>query len=145
MNKRLYEEIQKLEEPTIIVYFGDHLPSLTTSSGEDIIENLELSKDVPSSYLIDDEELKKAYLRGLFLACGSINDPKTSRYHLEFFVNEYDEASFVSGLLNEFNLNSKFLKKDKKYPPVLTGGYFVIHLWIDAACGTAGVSYRSGF
>ena len=40
--KRLYEEIQKLEEPTIIVYFGDHLPSLTTSNGEDIIENLSI-------------------------------------------------------------------------------------------------------
>ena len=68
-----------------------------------------------SSYLIDSEEEKRAYLKGLFLSCGSVNDPKTSRYHLEFFVNEYDEASFVSGLLNEFNLNSKFLKKDKKY------------------------------
>lgn len=70
---------------------------------------------VVSSYLIDSEEEKRAYLKGLFLSCGSVNDPKTSRYHLEFFVNEYDEASFVSGLLNEFNLNSKFLKKDKKY------------------------------
>lgn len=68
-----------------------------------------------SSYLIDSEEEKRAYLKGLFLSCGSVNDPKTSRYHLEFFVNEYDEASFVSWLLNEFNLNSKFLKKDKKY------------------------------
>ena len=68
-----------------------------------------------SSYLIDSEEEKRAYLKGLFLSCGSVNDPKTSRYHLEFFVNEYDEALFVSNLLNEFNLNSKFLKKDKKY------------------------------
>ena len=42
-------------------------------------------KTVPS-YLIDSEEEKRAYLKGLFLSCGSVNDPKTSRYHLEFFV-----------------------------------------------------------
>ena len=71
-------------------------------------------KNVPT-YLIDSEDEKRAYLKGLFLACGSVNDPKTSRYHLEFFVNEYDEALFVSSLLNEFYLNSKILKKDKKY------------------------------
>ena len=71
-------------------------------------------KTVPS-YLIDSEEEKRAYLKGLFLSCGSVNDPKTSRYHLEFFVNEYEEANFVSNLLNEFMLNSKVIKKDKKY------------------------------
>lgn len=71
-------------------------------------------KTVPS-YLIDSEEEKRAYLKGLFLSCGSVNDPKTSRYHLEFFVNEYEEADFISNLLNEFMLNSKVIKKDKKY------------------------------
>ena len=71
-------------------------------------------KIVPS-YLIDSEEEKRAYLKGLFLSCGSVNDPKTSRYHLEFFVNEYEEADFISNLLNEFMLNSKVIKKDKKY------------------------------
>lgn len=68
-----------------------------------------------SSYLIDSEEEKRAYLKGLFLSCGSVNDPKTSRYHLEFFVNRYEEACFISNLLNEFSLNSKVIKKDKKY------------------------------
>src|SRR5699024_12353679 len=30
---------------------------------------------------------KKAYLRGAFLAGGSINNPETSSYHLEIFNN----------------------------------------------------------
>lgn len=82
---------------------------------EDIVINLGLDSEIPPSYLIDDEELKKAYLRGLFLACGSINDPKKSRYHLEFLVNSEEYANFVSGLLNDFYLNSKVLKRDNKY------------------------------
>ena len=71
-------------------------------------------KNIPD-YLIDSEETKRAYLKGIFLACGSINDPKTSRYHLEFFINSMEEANFINNLLNEFYLNSKVILKDKKY------------------------------
>ncbi len=66
-------------------------------------------------YLIDAEEDKRAYLKGIFLACGSINDPKTSRYHLEFFVDKETDANYISDLLNEYYLNSKVIKKDRKY------------------------------
>lgn len=82
---------------------------------DEIILNLGLDEEIPASYLIDDEELKKAYLRGLFLACGSINDPKKSRYHLEFLVNSEKYAKFTSDLLNNFYLNSKVIKRDNKY------------------------------
>ena len=38
--------------------------------------------NIPKTYIVNDEELIRAYLRGLFISTGSINDPKTSRYHL---------------------------------------------------------------
>ena len=38
--QRLYEEIQKIEEPTIIVALGDHLPYLYNSDGEDVLAKL---------------------------------------------------------------------------------------------------------
>ena len=69
----------------------------------------------PSDYIIDSEEEKRSYLKGLFMACGSVNDPKTSRYHLEFFVNDIFSANFISLLLNEFSFNSRIIQKDKKY------------------------------
>ncbi|MCI8588387.1 MAG: DNA-binding protein WhiA [Bacilli bacterium] len=69
----------------------------------------------PRTYLVDAEEDKRAYLRGAFLAKGSINDPKTSRYHLEFIVDEKEEAFFIQSLLNEFYLNSKVLTREKGY------------------------------
>lgn len=87
---------------------------------EIILEDLGLMKNhqlqnIPSGYLIDDDILKKSYLRGVFLSVGSINDPKTSRYHLEFVLDEETYAQFVSGLLNEYQLNSKVLKRENKY------------------------------
>ena len=82
---------------------------------DDIIKDLSLNSSKPNSYLVDDLSLKRAYLTGVFLAVGSINDPKKSRYHLEFLVNEKDYAEFVSNLLNEFKLNSKIIKRENKY------------------------------
>ena len=81
----------------------------------DIIKDLSLDTNIPRSYIIDDELSRRAYLRGLFIACGSINDPKKSRYHLEFFVDDNEYAEFIKGLLNEYDLNSKVLKRENKY------------------------------
>ena len=82
----------------------------------EILESLGLNNSaVPKEFIYDDDNLIKAYLSGLFIACGSINDPKTSRYHLEFFVDTYEYSEFVLQLLNSFDLNSKSLKRDNKY------------------------------
>ena len=85
-----------------------------------ILEDLSIVKDnerlyVPSEYLVDEVKDKQAYLRGIFEICGSINDPKTSRYHAEFVISNYDTALFVNNLLNEFMFNSKVIKRDKNY------------------------------
>ena len=71
--------------------------------------------NIPKTYIVNDEELIRAYLRGLFISTGSINDPKTSRYHLEFIINDKDYANYISKLLNDFNLNSKVIKREKNY------------------------------
>ena len=69
----------------------------------------------PQDYMVSTIEDQRAYLRGLFLAKGSINDPKTSRYHLEFSIDTKEEAEFDQDLLNNFDLNSKILTRDKGY------------------------------
>ena len=69
----------------------------------------------PKEYIVDSEDEVKSYIRGSFLACGSINDPKTSQYHLEFLYDIKEEAIFVQRLLNEFDLNAKILIRNKKY------------------------------
>lgn len=71
--------------------------------------------DTPKLYILDDEESIRSYLRGLFLMVGSINDPKKSRYHLEFLVNSKIYAEYIKRLLNSFNLNSRVIKRDNKY------------------------------
>ena len=77
-------------------------------------ENLQFM-DSPKEYLVGANEEIRAYLRGVFLATGSINDPKTSRYHMEILITKPTEAVFVQKLLNIFDLNAKILTRDKGY------------------------------
>lgn len=86
-----------------------------TNKIKEITNDLSLNTSIPKQYIYDDFELIKAYLRGVFLSVGSINDPKKSRYHLEFLVNDLEYAKFVSKLLNTFDLNSKVIKRETKY------------------------------
>lgn len=71
--------------------------------------------DIPLEYIYGDDDLVRAYLRGVFLSSGSINDPKTSKYHLELLVNSLEYAEFISKLLNENDLNSRIISREKKY------------------------------
>lgn len=69
----------------------------------------------PKEYIVDSQEEMQAYLRGTFLSKGSINDPKTSQYHLEFLYDNKYEAVFVQKILNMFDMNSKIIVRDTKY------------------------------
>lgn len=69
----------------------------------------------PPEYIVGGNEEIRAYLRGVFLSKGSINDPKTSRYHMELLIDKPEETVFVQKLLNIFDLNAKILTRDKGY------------------------------
>ncbi|WP_407270724.1 DNA-binding protein WhiA [Radiobacillus sp. PE A8.2] len=58
---------------------------------------------------------RKAYLRGAFLAGGSVNNPETSSYHLEIF-NFYEEHNdSLVQLMNDFGLHARMLERKKGY------------------------------
>lgn len=57
--------------------------------------------------LTQSNDEKRAYLRGAFLAGGSINDPISSNYHFEIFTKSKQEAIFIQRVMNHFELNAK--------------------------------------
>ena len=82
---------------------------------ETIINDLCLNKNIPDDYILDDDILTRIYLRGVFIASGSVNDPKKSRYHLEFMLENMEYANFIKEKLNLYDLNSKVIKKENRY------------------------------
>jgi len=71
--------------------------------------------NIPREYIYESDDDKRSYLRGLFLATGSVNDPKTARYHLEFLIDEYDYALFICELLDDYFLNSKLIERSNGF------------------------------
>ncbi|WP_338778424.1 DNA-binding protein WhiA [Metabacillus sp. FJAT-52054] len=65
--------------------------------------------------LIQKKCCKRSYMRGAFLAGGSVNNPETSSYHLEIFSLYKEHSDSLSELMNTFQLNSKSLERKKGY------------------------------
>ena len=57
---------------------------------------------------------KKAFLRGIFLAVGSITNPNNC-YHLELVIKEHNLANYIKEILNKFNLNGKITTRKNNY------------------------------
>ena len=51
-----------------------------------------------------------AYLRGAFIACGSVNDPKRS-YHLEFLLRNEKDAEKISEMISRLGYESRSTKR----------------------------------
>jgi cell division protein WhiA len=68
-----------------------------------------------SENLVKKKCCKRSYLRGAFLAGGSVNNPETSSYHLEIFSLYEEHNQALSQLMNSFGLNSKILERKKGF------------------------------
>lgn len=126
--RRIYKTLKSLYNitPTITVRrkcFNNGLSFILTIKQKrtlilkdlSIIDNDNNYQNIPKEYIVSDEETIRAYLRGLFMVSGSVNDPKTSRYHLEFSVDDYNYAKFIKKLLDNYNLNAKIIKRTKNF------------------------------
>ena len=78
-----------------------------------IMENKK--KILPTEYFLTNNEEKIAYLEGVFLATGTVNDPAQSGYHLEIVTDMNREAIYITKLLKELNITAKHIKRNSKY------------------------------
>ncbi len=68
--------------------------------------------------LIQNTCCKRAFLRGVFLAAGSLSDPEKA-YHLEFALFSEQFASFIKDILAFFELEAKIVRRKR---------YFVVYI-----------------
>lgn len=93
----LNEAILKVYEEETIVQYMD-------------VEN-ELEEDLQNC-------CKKAFLRGLFLAGGSMSDPEKT-YHLEITTHSINSAHRISEIINSYELHSRVSSRK---------GYYIVYL-----------------
>jgi DNA-binding protein WhiA len=78
----------------------------------ELMEGLTPLNNIPLN-LTNTECCKRAYLRGIFISCGSVNHPRTSNYHLELLLKEEIHAVDVLNLINSFGYNAKMIERHK--------------------------------
>ena len=66
-------------------------------------------KEIP-----ENQEEKKAIIRGAFMGAGSINNPERE-YHLEMEVTNEQNMNIVLNLLLEFGIKAKYMEAKNKY------------------------------
>ncbi|MGL4821262.1 MAG: DNA-binding protein WhiA [Bacilli bacterium] len=93
-----------------------------TDQAQSILETLKISDGTfqfatnISTEIIQSKCCRRAYLRGAFLAGGSVNNPKTSAYHMEVYTLYREHAEAVARLMNDsFYLNARILERKKGY------------------------------
>lgn len=117
--KKLYKiEVDIMSKKQMKLNKNDIYIVIVTNKAEKIIN--ELSLMISNEHIIDEPMLikeccKRSFLRGAFLASGSINSPKSSSYHLEIGTTDEIFAGGLVELMGYFNLNAKFIKRKKGY------------------------------
>lgn len=71
---------------------------------------------------------KRAYLRGAFLAGGSVNNPEGSSYHLEIASMYEEHCHALCGLANKFDLNARCIERKKGFILYIKEGEKIIEL-----------------
>ncbi len=76
----------------------------------DIFDGLSFTTHV-SQEILENEQKQRSYLRGAFLAGGSVNSPETSRYHLEIYSNYEDHNNHICDMMNQFGFNARTIDR----------------------------------
>lgn len=74
----------------------------------------QINTDVPQE-IMEEEQRMRSYLRGAFLATGSVNNPETSRYHLEIYSLYESHGEDLLKMMNHFDLNARITKRRNGY------------------------------
>lgn len=79
-----------------------------------ILEGFQIKEKVPMALLKDDLMIR-SYLRGAFLAGGSVNNPETSRYHLEIYSLYEEHNEMIAQMINRYRLNARTTARRSGY------------------------------
>ena len=108
--KNLIEEVEVVENQLEIKSNVDFEDIKTISSGqsEKLVQN-----DINNNKLIviENDNCKRAIVRGAFLGAGSINNPSRT-YHLEINLSTKDNMEFLDEILKQCNIRCKKLENN---------------------------------
>lgn len=114
---------------TYSILIKGHEDSVRVLNACKLIENGEIKENlsVVSNLIIQNSCCKRAFIRGAFLASGSLSDPEKF-YHFEIVCTEYDKAVQLQNIINTFELDSKIVQRKKYYVVYIKEGAQIVEI-----------------
>lgn len=84
-------------------------------------------RDTVDGLLIQQGCCKRAYIRGAFLAAGSISDPEKS-YHFEIVCRTMEQAKQLQEIVNSFDVDAKIVERKKHFVVYLKEGSQIVDI-----------------
>ena len=106
-----------------ILYILDEEDALTFSKALKLGEG----KTLVHELVVQRSCCKRVFIRGLFLACGSVSDPARG-YHLEMALGSMGKAREVIRLLQAFEIEAKMVERKKNYIVYVKEGARIVDL-----------------
>lgn len=94
---------------------------------DDIKGSYAEADSVADSVLLKSSCCKRAYLRGVYLAAGSMSNPEKG-YHFEFVCDKQEQAQKLLEVLRDFSIEAKEVLRKKYYVVYLKDGEAIVDL-----------------
>lgn len=93
----------------------------------DEVKQIPVQTDVVNGLLLQQSCCKRAYIRGAFLAGGSISDPNKA-YHFEIVCRTMEQAAQLRNTINSFSMDAKIVERKKHYVVYLKEGSQIVDI-----------------
>ncbi len=113
---------------TYTLLVGDHQQALKILQATNLInENNEIGENfsITNNIVIMKDCCKRAFIRGAFMAAGSISDPNKS-YHFEIKCNSEKKAKQLIELLENYNIDGKMVARKGGYVVYIKEGEGIV-------------------
>lgn len=108
------------------IYLTDRDEALKVMKATKVLEGDHINRHI-SPLIVQTTCCKRAYIRGAFLASGSLSDPEKT-YHLEFVSQDEGHAIELMSLVNSFEVDAKVIQRKKYHVLYLKEGRQIVDL-----------------
>ena len=124
--------IQDRESQTAIIKIEKLFKLLKLDANSDeVVQALKLSQlgeqYITNRQLVERSCCKQNYVRGAFLATGSVTDPEKG-YHFEIVCELLEHATLLIDIIKSFGLEPKLVKRKKYYVVYLKDGSMIVDI-----------------
>lgn len=93
-----------------------------------VLKAAKLQRDLMPNYLVTQNTCcKRAFIRGVFLAGGSVTDPAKT-YHFEIVTANKDKAVFIATVIRSFEIDAKIVARKKYFVVYVKEGAQIVDL-----------------